>query len=153
MKKKLPSAPLRILLADDDKDDRFFFDKALKDIPVETSLNTVEDGAQLMIYLKKCTTLPDVLFLDLNMPRKNGMECLAEIKSNTKLKALPVVIYSTSLNEDIADLLYKNGAHYYVRKADLSELKKVLFQILTLMKEKNFAATSRSEFIISPVEI
>lgn len=153
MKQKSPSTPLSILLADDDKDDRFFFSKALKDISVQTQLDTVEDGAELMTYLKKKAKLPDILFLDLNMPRKNGMECLAEIKSNAELKSLSVVIYSTSLNEDIADLLYKNGAHYYVRKADLAELKKILFQILTLMVENKFATPSRSKFIISLVEI
>lgn len=153
MKQKLPSAPLRILLADDDKDDRFFFSKALKDIPVLTQLETVEDGAELMTYLEKSVKLPDVLFLDLNMPRKNGMECLAEIKSNAKLKSLPVVIYSTSLNQDIADLLYKNGVHYYIRKVDLAELKKILFQIFTILVERKFAVPSRSEFIINLIEI
>jgi CheY-like chemotaxis protein len=135
MSKKTHLAPIHILLADDDKDDRFFFDKALKNIPVHTVLETVEDGEQVMAYLKKKKeNFPDVIFLDLNMPRKNGMESITEIKSDDRLKHIPVVIYSTSLHEDIADLLYEKGAHYYVRKADLTELKRVLLQLLTLMK-------------------
>ncbi|MBC8048251.1 MAG: response regulator, partial [Fimbriimonadaceae bacterium] len=82
---------INVLLADDDKDDRYFFDKALKQIPIATHLKTVADGEKLMDYLlKNDVPLPDVLFLDLNMPRKNGSECLAEIKRNEKLKEIPV---------------------------------------------------------------
>ena len=140
---------LDILLADDDRDDRFFFDKALKELPIPTQLKTVEDGEKLITYLSQHPLkLPDVLFLDLNMPRKNGSECLAEIKSNEKLKQLPVIIYSTSLHEDVADLLYKNGAHYYVRKTELTELKKILLHVLTLMIERKFIRPSRKEFVV-----
>ena len=146
--------PINILLADDDKDDRFFFGKALKTLPIQTHLETAEDGVKLMEYLSKNSDkLPDLLFLDLNMPRKNGSECLAEIKSNAKLKRLPVVIYSTSLHEDVADLLYKEGAHYYVRKTDFEELKKILLRVLTIMTEKKFTRPSRDEFVISLMEV
>lgn len=140
--------PLKILLADDDRDDRFFFDKALKALPIPTQLITVENGEQLMNYLtENSEKLPDVLFLDLNMPRKNGAECLSEIKLNPKLKKLPVIIYSTSLHEDVADLLYKDGAYYYVHKTDLEELEKILLNLLTRMKEKKFIRPPREEFI------
>ncbi len=154
MDKKQKSGFLNILLADDDKDDRFFFDKALKEIALQTQMKTVADGEQLMTYLsKKTASLPNVLFLDLNMPRKNGMECLFEIKSDARLKQIPVVIYSTSLHEDIADLLYEKGAHYYLRKPDFTELKKVLFQLLTGMVENKFVLPDRTEFIVSSVEV
>src|SRR5688572_24531741 len=117
------SQPVNILLADDDKDDRFFFFKALQELPFSTQLTVVEDGEKLIAYLKKNSgKLPDVLFMDMNMPRKNGSECLAEIKSDPKLNRLPVIIYSTSLNMEAADLLYDNGAHYYVSKRSYSEL-------------------------------
>lgn len=81
------------------------------------------------------------------------MECITEIKGNAKLRHIPVVIYSTSLHEDIANLLYEKGAHYYVRKVELTELKKILFQLLTLMTEKNFLRPTRAEFIVSLAEI
>jgi CheY-like chemotaxis protein len=150
MNPKLKKEPLRILLADDDKDDRFFFEKALQALPFPTQLTTVEDGKKLMIYLQENSAdLPDVLFLDLNMPLKNGSECLAEIKDNEQLKKLPVVIYSTSLHEDVAELLYQKGAHYYVRKTDLADLEKILFNVLTLLTEKASSRPSRAEFIIS----
>jgi CheY-like chemotaxis protein len=72
---------LRVLLADDDADDCLFFKEALEELPLSTSLTIVNDGDQLMKWLLKNTSrLPHVLFLDLNMPRKNGFECLTEIR-------------------------------------------------------------------------
>jgi CheY-like chemotaxis protein len=142
--------PLRILLADDDRDDRYFFGQALQELAIPAKLSTVEDGEKLISYLyKHMTKMPDVLFLDLNMPRKNGAECLSEIKACKKLQSLPVVIYSTSLHDDVADVLYANGAHYYLRKCDFSELKKTLKPILTRMAEKRFERPRRDHFCIS----
>ncbi len=97
--------------------------------------------------------LPEVLFLDLNMPRKNGTECLTEIKLNEKLKHLPVIIYSTSLHEEIADQLYKTGAHYYIQKTDLAELEKYLLHVLTIMLKNKFTRPSRKDFIINGVMV
>ncbi len=146
-------APFNIILADDDRDDRFFFNLALRNLPFPTRLMTVNDGEALMEYLlKNGDKLPEVLFLDLNMPKKNGVECLSEIKRNAMLKGLPVIIYSTSVQRDIVDLLYEMGAQFYVRKCELSELTGVLQQILLLIKErkdqpnrKNFILNSESD--------
>lgn len=142
--------PLNIVLADDDKDDRFFFDMVLKNLSIPTKLVTVEDGALLMNYLLKNTkNLPDVLFLDLNMPKKNGSECLMEIKQNEQLKKIPVIIYSTSYNEDKADELYKKGAHYYLRKTDLAKIGKILQDVLNLLIIKKFKRPPRNEFVLN----
>jgi response regulator RpfG family c-di-GMP phosphodiesterase len=142
--------PLNVLLADDDIDDRHFFDKVLKTLPILTQLATVEDGEKLMTYLSENSgKLPDILFLDLNMPRKNGSECLSEIKHDEKLKRLPVIIYSTHKHEKHADLLYKKGAHYYIRKTDMIELAKVLHYILNLMVENKFARPAKDKFIFA----
>lgn len=141
--------PLHILLADDDRDDRFFFSEALKELPVQATLTTIEDGEKLMLYLvENSDQLPDVLFLDLNMPRKNGSECLLEIKKNEKLKKLPVIIYSTSLNNEVADQLYQNGAHYYLQKCNFPELRKSLDRILVILTE-NPTRPTKEKFIIS----
>jgi len=142
-----------ILLADDDRDDCFFFKDALNDLEISTHLTTMDDGERLMNYLSKNSgKLPDVLFLDLNMPRKNGSECLKEIKLDKKIQNLPVIIYSTSLHETVADQLYKNGAHYYIRKGDLAELRKVLEKVLTMMNEKKFERPQRNKFVLSLIE-
>lgn len=145
---------IHILLADDDKDDRFFFKKALCALHIPTELTSVEDGEKLMTLLSENSdNLPDVLFLDLNMPRKNGSECLLEIKRNPKLKNLPVIIYSTSLHDDVADILYKNNAHYYVRKRNYHELEEVLLYILTLMLEKKFSRPTREKFVLNHIKV
>src|SRR5687767_11664148 len=148
------STPINILLADDDQDDRFFFKKALEAIPASTHLTTVENGEKLMTYLSENSgKLPDVIFLDLNMPRKNGSECLSEIRQDPKLKQVPVVIYSTSLDDAIADELFEKGAHYYIRKCDLTELIKLLQYVLSILVEKEFARPSRGEFVINSVVV
>jgi len=128
------NVPIKILLADDDKDDRFFFEKALNEISVVSSLATVHDGEQLLEYLSEnAKNLPDVIFLDLNMPRKNGFECLTEMKENKKLKHIPVIMFSTSYPRDknyeanMIGMLYKIGAMDFIRKPDdFSVLKKVI---------------------------
>jgi CheY-like chemotaxis protein len=135
---------LNILLADDDPDDCSFFDMALREILTETHLTTVHDGEQLMSYLSKNSEhLPDVLFLDLNMPRKNGFECLSEIKENDKLKDFPVVMFSTSFPQDmeyeenLINILMKIGAYHFIRKTgDFAQIKEVIHDTLIMVAEK-----------------
>lgn len=144
---------LHILLADDDSDDRFFFNKAVKYAPIPATLTTMENGEKLMEHLMSTTEdLPDALFLDLNMPKKNGSECLREIKSNERLKHLPVIIYSTSLHVEIADLLFRDGAHFYIKKTDLIEMQKLLNYVLKLVTENRLIRPNREKFILSSRE-
>lgn len=136
--------PLNILLADDDTDDCLFFKKALEDLPISTHLTTVQDGEQLMTYLSEnLVPLPDALFLDLNMPRKNGFECLCEIKDDEKLKDILVVMFSISYprdpnyEQDMINRLLGIGAHHFIRKAnDLDQLKQSIQLALTMAVEK-----------------
>jgi CheY-like chemotaxis protein len=129
------SGPIHLLLADDDEDDCLFFAEALEELPLSTHLTSVHDGEQLMQFLK-AEQLPHVLFLDLNIPRKNGFECLSEIRLDKKLKGLFVIIFSTSSEQDIVNMLYKNGAHHYIRKpTEFSHLKKVIHKALTVVAE------------------
>jgi len=144
--------PLNILLADDDADDRYFFEKAIKSLAVDTNFKTVPDGQRLMEYLyKNIDNLPDILFLDNNMPRKTGSECLVEIKNNEKLKGIPVILCSTSLGDDFANMLYQNGAHYYLHKCGFEELPKCIDKILYLLA-KNSAQPPRSKFMFNLLE-
>lgn len=128
---------LDILLADDDTDDCLFFKDALSQMPIYTRLTAVHDGEQLMQLLNQETNkLPQLLFLDLNMPRKNGFECLIEIKQNKKLSAMPVVIFSTSYEQEVVNLLYNNEAHYFIRKpSEFRQFKKIIFHVLTLITQ------------------
>ena len=149
MKSAQQNIPINILLADDDKEDRFFFNRALKELTIRTQLAIVVDGEKLMAYLSENShRLPDILFLDLNMPRKNGSECLEEIKGNPKLQRIPVIIYSTSLQDEVADVLYQTGAHYYLKKCNLDELSKFIQRAINLLAE-NQNQPSRDNFIIN----
>ncbi|WP_125719990.1 response regulator [Flavobacterium ustbae] len=141
-----------LLLADDDEDDCLFFKEALDEISVSTTLTMVHDGVQLMNYLKNnISNLPDVVFLDLNMPLKNGLECLAEIKDSESLKNLPVIIFSTSLDGEIVENLFKKGASFYIRKpGEFSKLKNVIDKALTIASENNFKQPERANFILQP---
>ena len=144
------SKQLNILLADDDIDDCKFFIEALEGVPISTHLTTVGDGEQLMKYLSENSEhLPDVLFLDINMPRKNGFECLSEIKQNEKLKDLPVVIFSTSNSQDKIRILFNAGAHIYVRKPNVfSELVQVIHHALPMASENTFS-NSKIKYILN----
>ncbi len=106
-----------IILADDDNDDCVFFKAALESIGFGNKLTTVNDGEQLMDYLIANTeTLPDILFLDINMPRKNGFECLKEIKNNNALKQLPVIMFSTTTAKVTMEKTFDQGSHIYICK-------------------------------------
>src|SRR5690606_1498089 len=105
-----------LLLADDDEDDRAFFKEALDELFISVKLTTVNDGVELMGFLSESGNLPDILSLDLNMPRKSGFECLKEIKKMERLKHLTVIVFSTSLDMEIVDLMYEIGASYYIQK-------------------------------------
>ena len=155
---------LNILLADDDTDDCLFFKKAVEELLLPSHLTTVNDGEQLMQLLthevrlqNSAPSLPDVLFLDINMPRKNGKECLAEMKLNSKLKHFPVIMFSTSYEKEVVNQLYKNGAHYFIRKPpDFLIFKKVIQQTLTLIAQElpadgtgNISQPVRERFVLT----
>ena len=133
--------PLHILLADDDIDDCNFFKQALAELKISAELKTVNDGEELMNYLSdNSANLPHVLFLDINMPRKNGFECLSEIKQNIKLKDLPVVVLSTSSSKEKIEKIFKIGGHVYVHKPnDFGQLKQVIQNALPIAVEHKFS--------------
>ncbi len=140
---------INILLADDNREDHVFFDNALKAISFSTELVVIEDGEKLMSYLfENSENLPDVLFLHHNMPCDNGPKCLSEIKLHPKLKELPVIIYSASLHEDVADMLYNKGAHHYIRKTNIDEFKQIVEVVFAQIAEKKFIRPSREEFML-----
>ena len=104
----------------------------------------------LLAVTKNSNELFHVLFLDLNMPRRNVFTCLEEIKNNEKLKHLPVIIFSTSYLESIATLLYQSGAQHYICKPiHFSQLKKVIQLALTLTSQKGIVQPPKEKFLIS----
>ncbi len=141
----------RILLADDDIDDCMLFNDALDELDLATQFEYVQNGELLMQRIHSLTIpLPDMLFLDLNMPRKNGVECLIEIKQNSQFKHLPVVIYSTSQQPDIVNQLYLNGATLFMRKPnDFLSLKNLIFNAINITKEARATQLPRERFVLT----
>lgn len=124
---------LHIILADDDESDRTNFMDAIAESRIKTVVITVKDGIELMDHLGgEDTPIPHLLFLDLNMPRKNGLTCLKEIRQSDKLKDVAVAIYSTSSYDKDIDETFQHGANVYIKKpTDFKVLKSVLDKVLS----------------------
>ena len=138
-----------ILFSDDDTDDALLFTQAADLMTSPILLSFAEDGEQLMRYLSR-EMLPDMIFLDLNMPVRNGVECLREIRKQKKLDWLPVIIYTTSDNPKDIDICYDLRANLYVVKPTSFEniiktLKRVInmdFAIHGFPSRENFLLQS-----------
>lgn len=140
---------INIILADDDRDDCLLFEEAILELELSVRLILVHDGEQLMKVLTSTAVIPYALFLDLNMPRKNGFECLMEIKDHSSLINLPVIIYSTSYDKEKANQLYNSGAHYYISKpSNFEELKKVVNKAIKLLNQ-NYLQPAKEDFYIN----
>jgi CheY-like chemotaxis protein len=117
--------PITILICDDDEDDRMLTQQALEDAHISNELRFVDDGEQLLDYLHQrgkyagetgSAPRPGLILLDLNMPRMDGREALEQIKSDTRLFDIPIVILTTSnLDADVIDS-YKLGVNSFITK-------------------------------------
>jgi len=139
-----------LLLADDDQDDCMFFQEALEELPITAKLTTVNDGVQLMNLLNMPGfILPDALYLDLNMPRKSGFDCLKEIKQNEKLNLIPIIVFSTSFDKEYVNVLHGLGANYFIQKpAEFAVLKRIIAKSLELVSETAHLQTPSENFVI-----
>lgn len=116
--------PIMILMAEDDADDRLLVKDALAESRVLNELRFVEDGEELLEYLRHegrysdpaSSPRPGLILLDLNMPRKDGREALQEIKTDPNLRRIPVVVMTTSKAEEDIFRSYDTGASSYITK-------------------------------------
>jgi CheY-like chemotaxis protein len=140
---------VNILMADDDPDDRMFFADAIVSLPVRINLTTVKDGARLMqLLLQPETVLPDILFLDLNMPFRNGFECLVEIRNHSRLKNIFIAIYSTTSNPREVEETFSKGANLFVHKPNtFTELKTTLAKVFKL-DLKEYSHPEKEKFVL-----
>jgi CheY-like chemotaxis protein len=141
---------ISIVLADDDEDDRLFFKEAIEQLNLNSDLNLVENGNELMKYLEDLNSpLPDLVFLDLNMPRKGGLECLREIRTSKKLKGLTVAIYSTSSSEEDIEECFVRGANVYINKPNNFEsIKTVLLKVISTNYQYNTSSLNKDNFVM-----
>ncbi len=119
----MPKREAVIMIADDDPDDRLLAKEAFLENHLENQLYFTEDGEDLMDYLHrrnqykgKTHPLPDLILLDLNMPKKDGREVLTEIKSDPQLKRIPVVVLTTSKSEEDIVRTYDLGVNSFITK-------------------------------------
>ena len=116
--------PITILMADDDSDDRMLVKEAFEESRLNNDIHFVEDGEQLLDYLfrrgefahLKGQPYPGLILLDLNMPKKDGREALAEIKAHADLKRIPIVVLTTSRAEEDILRTYDLGANSFITK-------------------------------------
>ena len=138
--------PITILMADDDEDDRDLTRDALEDIEYIDRMQFVVDGQDLIDYLRSAGPYaspqsgthpqPSIILLDLNMPRKDGREALAEIKSDRDLRRIPVVVLTTSNDEQDVRHAYDLGANSYIIKpVTASKLNNVLTSLAEYWSE------------------
>lgn len=141
---------ITIALADDDEDDRNFFKDAFEELKINTVVTTLCDGEELMNYLNLPETiLPNILFLDLNMPKKNGYECLLEIKKVQKFDNIAIAIYSTSSSEEDIENTFVQGANIYIKKpSDFNILKKILSQVVTINWQYHTSGLNKENFLL-----
>lgn len=136
--------PIEILLVEDSPADVRLTKEALKEEKLYNNLNVVNDGVEAMAFLRRegkyaKAARPDLILLDLNLPRKDGREVLLEIKSDEKLKIIPVVVLTVSKAEEDVLKSYKLHANCYITKPlDLSQFSRVVKTIqdfwLTIVK-------------------
>ena len=144
------SEPFHILLADDDEADRLIFKEALEELEMKPIVHTANNGMELMAYLTADNVrLPHLIFLDLNMPLKNGLECLKEIRRNEKLKDISIAIYSTSRNEKDMEETFRSGANVYITKPeDFKTLKQLLHKAVTATQLYRGNAFNRENYLL-----
>jgi len=107
----------KILMADDDDEDVDIFKDVLTELAYDLNLEVAANGIELMKMLGESEVSPELIFLDLNMPLKNGMVCLQEIKANQRWKDVKVIILSTSSHQDQKKAAYDKGADFYMVKS------------------------------------
>lgn len=125
---------VEILLVEDNEDDRVIIQEVFADMELTAIINTVRDGEEALAYLRregkyKVARVPDVVLLDINMPKKNGFEVLEEMKKDPRLQSLPVIMLTTSHREEDVVRSYTNGACSYIQKpVDLDRFKQLIKQ-------------------------
>ena len=139
-----------ITLADDDEDDRLFFIDAFEELKINTIVNTVNNGRELLNFLNHPETiLPNIIFLDLNMPILNGIESLKEIKLNDRFKDIVIAIYSTSSSDQDIEDTFIIGANIYIKKpSNFDSLKKILSEVVTINWQYHTNGLNKDNFLL-----
>ncbi|MDP1801593.1 MAG: response regulator [Bacteroidota bacterium] len=124
-------------LIDDDDDDRKIFGLALEKIDMNIEYGYTSNGIDAIEQLKSAKNIPDYIFLDLNMPKMTGVECLKELKKLSNIAEVPIIIYSTTINESIIYDTLRDGAFDHIEKpAKIETLVKYLKRVLQVKNQE-----------------
>lgn len=113
--------PVKIVVCDDNWAESPLFEFTLRKIGIDYQLDWVEDGIELLVYLTTADVLPDIIFLDVNMPGKSGLQWLEEIRSNRKWNHIPVIIQSFAGSTKDVEAAFYGGADLFILKSDFSK--------------------------------
>jgi CheY-like chemotaxis protein len=139
---------LHVFFGDDDQEDIEFFKRAISETSDDIRITIAKDGLQLLEFLQ--VVVPDIIFLDLNMPRMNGIDCLKEIRNQEIYKDVPVIIYSTTAEKAHIDLTYALGANMYIQKPEnFTKIKDRLAKTLALSLDDLVPQPPKSKYVVN----
>lgn len=144
---------IKILIADDDWDDIVLLKETLQNIFPLTDIVDVSDGIAALRHIKTCSK-PDLVFLDLNMPLENGLNCLKDIFNLELLPNVPIIIYSTSNNIKDIDEAYKYNASFYVIKPNSYKvLNQIIEQLIKQLEVTGGQRVDKENFVLSKAKL
>jgi CheY-like chemotaxis protein len=139
---------LKILFVDDDSDESYLFNEALEQSELPILLTKAHDGIQLLKSLHN-TPLPDIIIMDINMPYKDGIEALTDIRANNQFKKIFIIIYSITADKQSIKKAYEMGADLYmVKPEDFEGMLSVVKKVYNI-NWKNFNRPSRENFVLN----
>lgn len=141
---------LQIVLAEDDQDDRLLFERVFNNVRINHTLKMCDDGQELMEYLRTTDEKPHIIFLDLNMPKKSGLECLAEIRKDERLRDITIAIYSTSSVAATIEQAFILGSNVYIKKPnEFDDLKKILTEVIYINWQYITDGLNKENFMVN----
>jgi len=142
--------PYRILLCDDDPDEALFLGTAFRGAGFQVDLEWFNRCSTLLDHLPGRPEMPDLIFIDLNMPGENGLECLSRVKHFPAYKNVPVIMYTTStLSKDVTEA-FKNGASLYLPKTSSEEELIEMVRYVITMDRVRLECPDKEEFCYCP---
>lgn len=141
---------LLVYLVDDDEDDRIFFEEALSEISISNVVMSFSNGVDLIAQLLKSTErLPDMLFIDLNMPLMNGEECIADIRADHRFLDIPIIVYSSYIDYKQLSDLRALGANRLLQKPNtFKQLRKRLKGVLSSLALEDSKKEKEEVFLV-----
>ena len=144
---------LNIVLAAANPNERILFKDAFNDVKVAHTLNVVTCGEDLINHLKQTKNLPHLVFLDLNLPDKSGMDCLKIIRNNKMFRDMAMAVYTASGSVEDLESAFVAGANIFIKKpGDYASLKKIIVDVISVSRLYLTDGLNRESFMMSYLE-